>query len=183
MPETGVFRRTRTLCHVITRSLRNLSGKGKKKNRSSAKNCGHGSKPLAELPIAQLRVSGDHTASAASSILGKKLGGAPDGILVQPLERMDHGMSKDTLLELTQSMIMASGLLALALRAKAVGLISTESLLNHRHTLVPTMDRDSDLDEALSTQLSLILGTAPELFAFYFLLFTLTLSSTDEPRN
>ncbi len=134
-------------------------------------------------PIAQLRVSGDHTASAASSILGKKLGGAPDGILVQPLERMDHGMSKDTLLELTQSMIMASGLLALALRAKAVGLISTESLLNHRHTLVPTMDRDSDLDEALSTQLSLILGTAPELFAFYFLLFTLTLSSTDEPRN
>lgn len=134
-------------------------------------------------PIAQLRISGGQVSSAASSISGVKLGGAPDGLLVHPLGRMDHGITNDTLLELLQSIIMASGLLALALRAKSKELITTESLNHHLHSLIPTVDRISDSDEALSRQVSLILGTAPELFSFYFLLFTLTLPSSHEPRN
>jgi hypothetical protein len=61
-------------------------------------------------------------------------------------------------------------LIAFALRCRAVGKINEEKMLSLLKFLIPNPNQPS-----LEQQMNLVLGTAPELFAFYYLFFTLTL--------
>jgi hypothetical protein len=60
--------------------------------------------------------------------------------------------------------------IAFALRCRAVGRINDAQMLDSLRLLIPDQNQPS-----LEQQMNLVLGTAPELFAFYYLLFTLTI--------
>jgi hypothetical protein len=66
-------------------------------------------------------------------------------------------------------------LIALVFRAKNAGVITTSQASAHLQSLIATHLQASELEEKVQAQVALIVGTAPELFSFYFLLFTLSI--------
>lgn len=48
-------------------------------------------------------------------------------------------------------------------------------MMSQLHSLIPNQHNHRDYEEKLDKQVALVTGTAPELFSFYFLMFTLTL--------
>lgn len=69
-------------------------------------------------------------------------------------------------------------LIAFALRSRAVGKIDDAKMDSMLRLLIPNQNQQS-----LEQQMNLVLGTAPELFAFYYLFFTLTITPSYELGN
>lgn len=69
-------------------------------------------------------------------------------------------------------------LIAFALRSRAVVRIDDARMLSMLRLLIPNQNQQS-----LEQQMNLVLGTAPELFAFYYLFFTLTITPSYELGN
>lgn len=132
-------------------------------------------------PISFLWGSRDRVLTAITSILGPRLLGAPAEVLLRPLTESDLLTEDRHRKEFLGNIMMASCLVALAMRAKAAGIINFSQADARLHSLIPPMPNVPDGDDKLNTQIQLILGTAPELFSFYFLLFTLSLSPSHEP--
>lgn len=134
-------------------------------------------------PISFLWASRDRVFTAITSILGPRLLGAPAEVLLRPLTESDLLAEDRHKKEFLGNIMMASCLVALAMRAKAAGIITISQLDAGLHSLIPPIPNVPDSDDKLNAQIQLVLGTAPELFSFYFLLFTLSLSPSHEPRN
>ncbi len=126
-------------------------------------------------PISFLWGSRDRVLTAIAGILGPRLLGAPAEVLLCPLTKSDLLAEDRHRKEFLGNIMMASCLLALAMRAKAAGIITTSQADSGLHSLIPSMPNNPDSDDKMSAQIQLILGTAPELFSFYYLLFTLSL--------
>ncbi len=125
--------------------------------------------------IAQLRRAAEHVNYAIQTVLGPSLG-APPEIFWRPLAENEFlvrgfGHRKaagpewelmERRKELLMNIMQSTCFFALLLRAQGYGWEETDFC-------------DQLLGAYPESQVSLILGTAPELFSFYFLLFTLTL--------
>jgi hypothetical protein len=128
-------------------------------------------------PISYLDTTGDKVVSAIRSVLGPQLNGAHAEIFLDPLKTML--LEADELL--TNRLSKLTGgccLIALLFRAKAANRVTTERMYEHFAGLLPSGALNGDPSEKIRDQVSLIIGTAPELFCFYYLLFTLSLPPT-----
>lgn len=124
--------------------------------------------------MAGVQSSRDLVLQAVRAVLGMRLAGMPPEVLLRPVA--ESGLfggyqGEGAILDLMASTI----LVALLTRARSAKLISIEQLKMHLRTLTGRADTGRDPDAWLRSQISLILGTSPELFSFYYLLFTLTL--------
>jgi hypothetical protein len=137
--------------------------------------------------IAGIRTSRHKILPVVKSVYGRELGDIPAEIFLRPLEEsgLMSGITfeeRELVLDLTVSCV----LLALTLRARALALISypqVESMLTALLGQASIELSPEDRLQRLYSHISLILGTAPETFSFYYLLFTLTLTPPNEPRN
>jgi len=126
-------------------------------------------------PISHLWASGDKVLTSIRAILGSRLSGAPAEVFMRPLTQSDlmsHDLHRR---ELLCNLMGACCLIALVLRAKNAGVITTSQASAHLQNLIASHLQPSEIEEKVQTQVALIVGTAPELFSFYFLLFTLSL--------
>jgi hypothetical protein len=124
--------------------------------------------------MAGVQSSRDSVLQAVRAVLGVRLAGMPPEVLLRPVA--ESGLfggyqGEGVILDLMAATI----LVALLTRARSANLISEEQLKMHLRTLTGRADTVRDPDAWLRSQISLILGTTPELFSFYYLLFTLTL--------
>jgi hypothetical protein len=126
-------------------------------------------------PISFLWGSRDRILTAITSILGPRLLGAPAEVLLRPLTESDQLAEDRHRKEFLGNIMVASCLVALAIRAKSAGIISMSQADTCLHSLIQITGNSPDSDEKLNAQIQLIIGTAPELFSFYFLLFTLSI--------
>lgn len=126
-------------------------------------------------PISHLWASEDKVLTSIRTILGSRLSGAPAEVLLRPLTQSDlmaHDLHRR---ELLCNLMGACCLIALVFRAKNAGVITTSQASAHLQSLIATHLQASELEEKVQAQVALIVGTAPELFSFYFLLFTLSI--------
>ncbi len=123
-------------------------------------------------PIARIASSTDKALGAIRSILGPRLGGAPADTLLFRVEQFDSLISDARGKEFLQALMASSCLVALATRATALGILSSSQAKGYLRLMITTHENESEMDEVLQKHISLVIGTAPELFSFYFLLFT-----------
>ena len=126
-------------------------------------------------PISHLWASGDKVLTSIRTILGGRLSGAPAEVLLRPLTQSDlmaHDLHRR---EFLCNLMGACCLIALVLRAKHAGIITNAQVSAHLQSLIATNLQASEVEEKVQAQVALIAGTAPELFSFYFLLFTLSI--------
>lgn len=128
--------------------------------------------------IANLRASEDRITASIRSILGPRLAGTPAEIFLRPLDGTLLLQNDTPRLELLRQVMNSACLLALCLRAKNAGIINTVKLEDCLRSVLGGNFQDTGVEGRVAAQTELILGTAPELFSFYFLLFTLSLKST-----
>lgn len=129
-------------------------------------------------PISQLHSCCDRSASAIRSMIGQSLKNNPTDIFLRHLDPERSTLASSFRFVYLRCLTMACCLLALALRAKSREMVTAEGMYSHLYSLVPNQSSHRDRDEKLQQQVALVIGTAPELFSFYFLLFTLTLPKT-----
>jgi hypothetical protein len=132
--------------------------------------------------MAGVQSSRDSVLRAVREVLGRRLAGMPPEVLLRPVA--ESGLfggyqGEGAILDLMAATI----LVALLTRARSANLIPIDQLMMHLRTLAGRADTGQDPDAWLRSQISLILGTSPELFSFYYLLFTLTLAPSYESRN
>lgn len=126
-------------------------------------------------PFSQLRGCCDRSCSAIRSILGGALKGDPESVFLAFLNPEKPSFTSGLRLEYLRSLNVACCLTALALRAKSRGNITAGQMISHLNSLIPNQQHFNDDEEKLCKQVALVIGTAPELFSFYFLMFTLTI--------
>ena len=126
-------------------------------------------------PISRLQTSGDAIASEITSTLSGRMQGIPVEALWIPAKQVPFTQNDEQRQDLLCNLMGASCLLALLYRAKTRNLIDVATQEQRLRRLLGNRPVDSDVEERVSAQTAIVLGTAPELFAFYFLHFTLSL--------
>jgi hypothetical protein len=129
-------------------------------------------------PISQLRLCVDGASSAANQILRNQL----PGILLENRSRIFDAILgadvKEDRVEMLEASMIACLLIAAAWRANAASKITQEVMEVRLRTLIPAHGSEPEFAEKLRNQISLSIATAPELFSFFYLLFTYTIRPT-----
>ncbi len=120
-------------------------------------------------PISRLQSSLDGVEQSIRELLGPKLQGAPVDLLWRPFTETPLGSDAGEARDILRAVLPGNLLIALALRKHAAGLLSSDDMLRHLRKIVGSDTSPSKLHD----QAALLIATAPELFSFYFLLFTL----------
>jgi hypothetical protein len=127
--------------------------------------------------IAGLRTSRDRALQSVQSILGQRLAPAQPDIFLSPAENNEAlGIHDDE--DLIQDIVAATLLLALIIRARCANIITEQQMAAHLAALRGNVGPNDDTEGWARSQISLVLGTAPELFSFYYLLFTLAIAES-----
>lgn len=126
-------------------------------------------------PISQLNACRDRSSSALRSILGDTLRNDPADIFLRPFDPERPSCASGLRLDYLRSVNLACCLIALALRTKRGGGNPFEAMEAKLRSLIPNLQNSRGSSDKLSKQVSLVVGTAPELFSFCYLMFTLTL--------
>ena len=120
-------------------------------------------------PISRLESQRDAVKASIQELLGPMLTPVPVHVLWKPLldfpEEEILGKTKEMLIAITAGNILITSVL----RRHAAGQIGWKDAMATLQTIVG----DEKSQSKLHDQIGLIIGTAPELFSFYFLLFTL----------
>ena len=126
-------------------------------------------------PISSIQTSGDTINPAIASTLSGLINGIPVDSLWNPAKQVPFTRDDEQRRELLSNLMGGACLLALLFRARSRNLIDSATQERRLKSLMGNRTTDSDVTERISTQIAIVLGTAPELFAFYFLHFTLSL--------
>jgi len=125
--------------------------------------------------IASLWSCSDRVMASIGGVLGHRLSGTPPEVLLRPLTQSELFLQDPKRKEFLAHLMASSCLLALLLRAKSAGLVSTTTMDGHLNGLLGQTAAQADSEEKLASQIALVAGTAPELLSFYLLCFTLAL--------
>lgn len=126
-------------------------------------------------PISSLQTCGDAIASEITATLSGRTQGIPVEALWNPAKQVPFTQNDEQRQDLLSTLMGASCFLALLYRAKSRNLIDAATQQQRLKRLLGNSPSESNVEERLTTQTAIVLGTAPELFAFYFLHFTLSL--------
>lgn len=126
-------------------------------------------------PISSLQTSGDTINGAVTSTLIGLTGGITIDSLWNSAKQVPFTRDDEQRRELLSNLMGGACLLALLFRARSRNLIDSATQERRLKSLMGNRTIDLDVTERISTQIAIVLGTAPELFAFYFLHFTLSL--------
>jgi hypothetical protein len=83
--------------------------------------------------------------------------------------------------ELARSLSACAILIAVLVNSKKFNLITDETFSMHMRSIDRGRPQNQSVEIWIKSQTDLVLGAAPELFSFYYLLFTLTLAPRYEP--
>lgn len=119
-------------------------------------------------PISRLHQHADEVESSIHTLLNNQLQGAPVELLWKPFVETPLFSDAGDAANLLRALMPGNLLIALALRQHAAGKISSSTLAYHLRKTVG----GSAAGSSLHNQTGLLIATAPELFAYYFLLFT-----------
>lgn len=122
-------------------------------------------------PIARLNHHLDGVKASIQELLGPMQQGAPVDIMWRPFEETPLLGDAGDSAPLIRALMPGNLLLALAMRKHAAGTLSWDEATKHMRKIVGGNVSKSMFHD----QAGLLIATAPELFAFYFLLFTLAL--------
>lgn len=121
-------------------------------------------------PISRLNLHLDEIEASINALLRTTLRGAPVDLFWKPFAETSLSSEAGDAGPLLRALMPGTLLLALALRQHAVGKIDRVTLAHHLRKIVGGESKG----KVFHDQAGLLIATAPELFAFYFLLFTLT---------
>jgi hypothetical protein len=122
-------------------------------------------------PISRLKMAEGGIQQSIKEILGPYLNGVPIEVLWRPYSESSLAHEDDNMSQILQQLMEGTCLVALALRSRSKGKIKDSAILLHhlRRILGPGSHHDGEFHD----QMGLLVGAAPELLAFYFVLFTL----------
>lgn len=125
-------------------------------------------KPLLRLKTAEAEIQ-----LAIRELLGPYLSGVPIEVLWRPYAESTLAHEDENVSQTLHQIMAGTCLVALALRSRAKGNLKDSPIL--LQYLRRILGQGNHHEGEFHDQMGLIIGTAPELFAFYFLLFTLCL--------
>jgi hypothetical protein len=121
-------------------------------------------------PISRLHTHHDAVESLIHDLLGPMLQSVPVEVLWKPYTDSSMAAGGGETTQLMRTLMAGNLLIALVLRRHASGMLKWNDAMNYLRKIVGGDNSQSRLHD----QAGLMIGTAPELFSFYFLLFTLT---------